>query len=179
MPIINEILWHLNALLGRQDLEEASKDVYWTAPVKTAICEACAAEFPGPLHFCVGDVNLPGQQGGPPWLPPGEWRRYDVTCLRCNGDYLEQILLFAEVEWGNREKILEDFRKLLMERAQLRVMVFNLNEIPFEDLEEHVHQYGDNQPGDTYLLAAFTNGQIQYYQIDVDQALHVQGRRLP
>ena len=179
--IIHEVRKRLDDLLKQQKLMKASKDRFWTSPVKTALCEACAAVFPGPLHFCAEDVDLPGQQWGrgqrPQWLPLGEWRLYDVTCLKCNGDFLKKVLLVAEVEWSNKKKILEDFRKLLMERAQLRVMVFNWKRnMSFKDLEEYVRQYDDNQAGDTYLLAAFRGKKIQYYQIDVDPTtLQVRG----
>lgn len=152
----------------------APKDVYWTGPVKTAICEASIAGFPGPLRIHAQGVAQAQQ---------GEWqladgRRYDVTCLTDNGG-----LLVAESEFSGPREVLEDFCKLLLAReevgAELRVMVFNRKrDMSFQDLEKVIRQHHDKQPGDTYLLAAFTNGQIEYYRVNVDQALNVQGRRL-
>ena len=162
--VINAIHGRLDALLERQELMQARTDAPWTPAVKTALCDACVAVFPGPLHICSTGVGIPPAN-------QGEWL-YDVTCFRYEQPWPNQqkVLLVAEVEWGHnnpRADVLEDFAKLLVARAEVRVMVYNLDHMPFDELADYIGNCGDSQPGDTYLLAAFTNGGIAYRQVVV------------
>ena len=189
----------------------------WTLPVKRALFKACQEAHracnPGVrcrLHLrassmdgnCkhVAGANAPGPADA--WLydnPPheGEWL-WDVTCLTYDGNCLKKALLVAESEFTNAAEVLKDFRKLLVARAEVRIMVHDrLCKMPFATLEKHVRQYDGNQPGDTYLLAAFTChcpqqfnqcqyrgapfplcSTIDYYRVDVDPTLNVQGMPL-
>ena len=135
--IINAIRGRLDALLERQELMEARTDALWTLPVKTALCEACVQVFPEPrLIYATGVSNPPAQRG--------EWL-FDVTCLNYDGDHFEKVLLVAECEWEpNAAGIFRDFRKLLVARAEIRVMVYNLRRMPFGCLEERIRRYRDN-----------------------------------
>ena len=60
----------------------------------------------------------------------GEWL-YDFTCLEYkhndDGGWLKGIPVVAECEWGNKDCIGDDFQKLLLARADVRVMIFNGN----------------------------------------------------
>lgn len=53
----------------------------------------------------------------------GEWL-YDVTWLDYDSEYLRNVPLVAEVEWGNPSRIGDDFEKLLVARADLKLMIF-------------------------------------------------------
>ena len=55
----------------------------------------------------------------------GEWL-YDVTWLEydCDGGSLVDAHLAAECEWGNCGDIKDDFQKLLLARASVRLMIF-------------------------------------------------------
>ena len=167
----------------------------WTRPVKTAVCNACRAAWGAcdnliSIHATdVGHYD-PDQWRYDPWkrfaknrfviVEPGgdgravdnrEWL-YDVTCLRYQEPWpnQQQILLVAESEYGGSEDVLEDFAKLLVARAQVRVMVYNLRSMPnVAELAGYINQCHDTQDGDTYLLAAFAAGQIIYHQINTHQ----------
>ena len=62
---------------------------------------------------------------GVPRADYGEWL-YDVTWLKydCDGSSLIDAPLVAECEWGNPGDIDDDFQKLLLARASVRVMIF-------------------------------------------------------
>ena len=170
--VINAIRGRLNALLEREELMEARTDASWTLAVKTALCEACVQVFPEPRLIYATDVS------GCCLAQRGEWL-FDVTCLNYDGDHFEKVFLAAECDWEREKKhILRDFRKLLVARAGLRVMVYKLRRMPFRCLEERVRRYQDNQPGDTYLLAGRVENRFEYYRIDIDSTLNVRGTTL-
>ena len=95
----------------------------------------------------------------------GEWL-YDFTCLEYNdAGWLKGIPLVAECEWGNEDQINHDFEKLLLTRAEVRVMIFNGNyfraegqkSIPSNGLDvlrRYIKECEPTRPGDTYLFAA-------------------------
>ena len=92
----------------------------------------------------------------------GEWL-YDLCWLQYDdNDDSEHILrmpLALECEWGTDIDILEDFQKLLLSRAALRVMVFGENnestEKTVQILKEQIKSYRDGSPDDCYLLVGF------------------------
>ena len=96
----------------------------------------------------------------------GEWL-YDFTCLEYkhndDGGWLKGIPVVAECEWGNKDCIGDDFQKLLLARADVRVMIFNGNyykegaSIPSDgisDFRKYIRECEHTCPGDTYLFAA-------------------------
>ena len=92
-----------------------------------------------------------------------EWL-YDFTCIEYDGDWLKRALLVAECEWGNECAIDYDFRKLLLVRADVRMMIFNGNYYRvgrhwiesdgFGKFLGYIDNYKHTQAGDTYLFAA-------------------------
>ncbi|MBZ5529774.1 MAG: hypothetical protein LAN71_18005 [Acidobacteriia bacterium] len=93
---------------------------------------------------------------GKEWLYDHHWRS-----LNDKGN-LVSIPLAMEIEWGfgaknMREKVVEDFTKLIQARAQLRVMVFQGNSIEstLDELQNMVQEFADTQIGDRYLLAGW------------------------
>lgn len=140
-------------------------DLNWTAEVKQALITAC--------RECVQDAELyagsvENAADGLEWL-------YDVTCLVYHDDaYLKRIPLVAESEWGNPQAIFYDFEKLLLARADVRVMVFDggywgEEENKFETLARYITRCDRTEPGDTYLLAAYTDAGFEYCRIDAFQ----------
>lgn len=151
------------------------RDALWTRPVKTALCNACHAAWGAcsPIWICATGVDHRDSNSPKPGRAAhqGEWL-YDVTCFQYEEPWPtgQKVLLVAEVEWGGRSSpgaaraaVLEDFAKLLVARAGIRVMVYNLDHIPIADLVDYIHQCPDSQPGDAYLFAAFADGGINYH----------------
>ena len=99
------------------------------------------------------------------WTPPdgqGEWL-FDLVWLSVQNQLIIDVPLVLESEWDYGPKgICEDFSKLLLARAQHRVMIFNqktLGEVEkiFDMLSGWVSAYLRGQRGDRYLLAGLDN----------------------
>ena len=165
--IVNEVQIALNNLFqiaGHEDWDNTT----WTIQVKTALGNACKAGCnPGSyLVFCATGVNhanlIP---------PPNEFHPaflYDATCLRyAHGNWLmRETLLVAQVNWGAADPILQNFNKLLVSRAKVRVMVYHDGLVALNQFKNVIRDCHDTQAGDTYLLAARTPNSFQYHRID-------------
>ena len=74
---------------------------------------------------------------------------------------LKSAPIVAECEWGTLGAVKDDFEKLLLARATVRVMVFNgmYREIGTEAFANKicgwVGAFEGNQKGDTYLLVGY------------------------
>lgn len=93
----------------------------WTAAVKTRFCDT------GRLFgYWVGaraDEVAANKRDGGEWLYDVVWLDYDED------DFLTSVPLVAECEWDpRREWIDDDFQKLLLARADSRIMVFTGSE---------------------------------------------------
>lgn len=136
----------------------------WTRQVKTAVCEACRTVVEGCYLAAAGVAQPPADEG--------EWL-FDVICLQYDNDrHQKRVVLAAECEWSNKEgELWRDFEKLLVVRAEVRVMIYNGN------------IWGTNNPGfarfigrseqtrecDTYLFAGYTSEGFKYVRIDALQ----------
>lgn len=92
----------------------------------------------------------------------GEWL-YDVIWLQVDEDNIDRVLsvpLVAEVEWGNQDEIWSDFQKLLVARANVRVMIFNRYPGLLEELRAHIIRVA--QDGDRYLLAQYVTAEKRF-----------------
>ena len=84
----------------------------------------------------------------------------------------------AESEWGNWGAIDDDFSKILVSGASLRVMVCDSGHLPndnegwatAERLRQTVGEYKGSRVGDTYLLIVYEHLHFLRYQLDVIQA---------
>ena len=144
-----------------------------TLAVKTALCNACndienVATFATPHNVIGAD--------GAEWL-------YDVTALLYDipddDNCFSRTVLVAECEWGNEENIMIDFQKLLLARADVRVMVFDGTWHPgyqelFENFGINIANNTQAQLGDIWLFAAWTNDEGWVFRrIDVSSFLNV------
>ena len=89
---------------------------------------------------------------------------------------LRNVALVAEIEWENNfdENIQPDFQKLLVARAEHRLMVFRAeNEIEskkyFKYLDEIVDNFILNKKGDRYMYAAQNNNGKFLFQLKIVQ----------
>lgn len=169
--IIKEVCSALDSvLIGTQSStpSQLESTKWWTSQVLTALCRW------GLRRRCwVGAAGIEkkrrmneyakkhGGEFGNEWL-------YDFTCLEYNEEdewTVKRIPLVAECEWGTQEQINEDFEKLLLARADVRVMVFNGNyfrvqgkeSIPTTGLDvfrRYIKKCEHTCTGDTYLFAA-------------------------
>jgi len=151
----------------------------WTTDITTALCRI------GREHFCmgVGARNDKGVAGT--HLDYGEWL-YDITwCEEDDEGRMVDMPLVAECEFSRKKVtgIVEDFQKLLVARAGVRLMVHE----HWTDREEitdaacmanhlagFIQHYRHTQPEDLYLLAAlgFDHGikayRFRYFRLGTD-----------
>ena len=146
--------------------------VGWTKEVKTALCKACKNCNEHLALFANGVDKV---------VHGGEWL-YDVTCLSYDaGGYVRRIPLVAESEWGSNDDVHDDFEKLLLARADVRVMAFDgrrygaANKDRFEKFTKYIDRCDRTETGDTYLLAAWMPDKFEYCRIDAFQAHRMLG----
>jgi hypothetical protein len=100
-------------------------------------------------YICASGWGAPDGQGG--WL-------YDLVWLSIRGQSIVDVPLVLESEWGiGLKNIDEDFSKLLLARAEHRVMIFQQK--TFADvakvcdfLGNQISAFSRSQRGDRYLL---------------------------
>ena len=94
---------------------------------------------------------------GDEFLYDASWRRSD-TC-----DRIISVPMVAESEWGVRNKVEEDFQKLLLARSKVRVMVYDAGpacnsksdrRLIRDQLYKQVEAFNGTKD-DTYLLIAY------------------------
>ena len=134
-------------LLQQDDSQWPQGKSEWTEKVLTILCKL--GEGLGYTAWATG--------------APKEWL-YDVSWSNCDAcGRLISVPMVAECEWGNLGKIEEDFEKLLLARATVRVMVYDAwyaknsykpSEVINKKLREHVRTFNGAR-GDTYLLIAY------------------------
>ena len=123
----------------------------WTRRILTALCSVGQE-----LGYTVYAANVEGAEGG-------EWL-YDA-CWLDGEKWLTSVPMVAECEWDDVEHIEDDFQKLLVARASLRVMVCDgwwhpgcddtEGRSTAERLKRWVGKFEDGSEGDTYLLIIY------------------------
>lgn len=148
--IIRNIRCTLDGLLP--DLQDNRDRGAWTKAVKTALCSMAKEKYGWHVTADVQDDDGNLQFDGREWL-------YDVTCRKYDGDdYQRRVPMVAECEWGPANSIYYDFEKLLLARADVRVMIFTgsgdvISDV-FTELAAYICKSEHTLPGDTYLLVA-------------------------
>ena len=86
---------------------------------------------------------------------------YDMIWLKKDHDgRLLRVGLVMECEWGNDEEVLQDFRKLLLARADERLIVFEgktdkSNAELIERMRGEIGRFSGTEPRDRYLFASW------------------------
>jgi hypothetical protein len=94
---------------------------------------------------------------------------FDLVWLTRNGEALEGVSLVAECEWGTDQYVVADFEKLLLARADHRLLIFDGTNVHdadrlIERLRHAIHGFAKTRPGDRYLFAFWTAGGFQFRQ---------------
>ena len=139
-----------------QALENVSADLagqgvgtrVWTDTIMSALC--AAGQTLG-YYVCTSRVANADQ---------GEWLFDQVWMTRTQGP-LERIGLAVECEWSrDQREIFYDFRKLLVARADVRLMIFQALTAQavqdrFDQLRAETQGFTQHQSGDYYMLAGY------------------------
>lgn len=167
----------LNAIDEIEGMERASQwnNPEWTRRIKTAICEVGNANG---FSTCASSIDFEADHG--------EWL-YDVCWLEYGGNgedehvWLRCMPLAVESEWSDLGAIEDDFSKLLVACASLRVMVCNGGWLPddtegrvtAERLQQWVREFAGSRVGDTYLLIVYEYLHSWRYRLDVTRAVEL------
>lgn len=125
---------------------------WWTKEIKTQLCRI--GQELG-CYTCASQVEKR-------FVNHGEWL-FDVTWLEWN-DKLYSVPMVAECEWGDLDHIRDDFQKLLVARADIRLMVCDAGWVcgcdrqakeTAKQLCKWIKAFEGSQAGDTYLLVAW------------------------
>ena len=165
--IIKEVCNLLNVALNNsvKNKEELDSPKWWTEQVMIRLCRWGLKK-----KWWVGAAGMHKREEMKKYAKKhggtigSEWL-YDFTCLEYNDDdWLKGIPLVAECEWGSVDDINGDFEKLLLARADVRIMIFNGNHyrggersISSDGLRafrKYIKECEHTGPGDTYLFAA-------------------------
>ena len=168
MRWIREVCAELDSVHSRS-IGQHWTDTEWTRHVKTAICTSCrnvSKGMPQQVKLFANGVDCP--------VEGGEWL-FDVTCLLYDPEagFLRRMPLIAESEWGGKDDISDDFEKLLVTRADVRVMVLDRGYWQEDvgaviDLAEYVRNYESTQPDGVYLIAAWQSDGFKCWRIAGD-----------
>ena len=109
----------------------------------------------------------------------GEWL-FDVACLQYDSDaYHRRVRLISESEWSRKiGDIWDDFEKLLVACADVRVMVFDGTILSgyddkFEEFSAYIAKSEHTVAGDTFLLAAWMPDGFEYSRIEAFRSQHL------
>ncbi len=135
------------------EIAEGWNDAQWTNAVLNSLCELGSGEF---------KCNV-WTTGHPECANGGEWLYDQTWTFPKSGDWNNgwSIPMIAECEWGNLDKIREDFEKLPQARADLRVMIidvdrwnYNANEVA-QRLRDWARLFQGSKPNDLYLIVMY------------------------
>ena len=151
MPKNSEIMRAVKKGLDSLEIPKAAPTEKWTKVIKTELCKIGRDRFKCQVY--AQDVPRIKKNGGE-WLYDVTWLRYEI-----NGGELIEAPLVAECEWGDKPHIEDDFEKLLLARAGVRVMIVDAGtnrhysrEIA-ELLAGKIKKFKDFRAKDAWLLA--------------------------
>lgn len=150
MPRDSEITRAIQRGLDSLEIDQSESNTVWSKAIKTELCRIGRGEF----CYTAGAGGITESD-----RDHGEWL-YDVTWLEYDGDFVTHAHLVAECEWLGGVDIDEDFQKLLLARASVRLMIFDGSYEPGAEgiadrLAKQVGKFKHSREGDTWLLAAW------------------------
>lgn len=168
MPENSKIIRAVKEGLNSLNIHKAAPTGRWTKAVKSELC-SIGRNF-GCEVYAQGVPRKIKKDGGE-WLYDVTWLVYD----RSGHGELTDAPLVAECEWGDYQEIEDDFEKLLLARARVRVMIFGGTDEPdsakkiADQLANKDWVFNGFRSEDAWLLAAWVpNGdgwRFRYFTI--------------
>ena len=187
MPGKSEIMRAVQEGLNSFEIDDPKGSTEWTKAVKTKLCEI-GREFG--FKVGAGGVDNPGYGE---WLYDVSWLEYERERdgLKWPAPVLIEAPLVAECEWGNEGAIKDDFEKLLLARAGIRLMIFDARAVQLVYEDEHgdqnhseeiarglarmVREFNSSRAEDAWLLAAWEGSNdawsFKYFTIEMNAAI--------
>ena len=154
MPDSSRIIHAVRCGLDDLRVDAAESNVVWTQAIKSELCRIGR----GKEFRC--KVGAHAREVAKCHRDYGEWL-YDVTWLEYDrDDCVTAAHLVAECEWGDITDIDEDFQKLLLARATVRLMIFDGNYKPKSpEIAKHlacqIRRFNRSGDEDAWLVAAW------------------------
>lgn len=150
MPDKDQIMRAIREGLDSLELTTSDGNSVWTKAIATKLCKI------GKGSDFKYEVGAEVERENRNW---GEWL-YDVTWLKYDAGCVVAAPLVAECEWGNLEQIIDDFDKLLLARACVRLMIYDGgygagSKWIAEQLATRVRKFKNSTAEDSWLLAAW------------------------
>lgn len=153
MPDCTEIMHAVQEVLDKINVTVRDRDTVWTKTIKTDLCKLGRDSFGcdvGASNVAESNRNF------------GEWL-YDVTWLKYDEGSPRRVVaapLVAECEWGTFDDIKDDFDKLLLAHATVRLMIYDGGYKPgtkeiAQELATRVKKFSGSPAQDGWLLAAW------------------------
>ena len=149
------------------DSLQIATDGEWTMAVKTELCRI-GRSFGYKVYANPKFVAERERDGGE-WLYDVTWLQYET-----GGGELIEAPLVAECEWHKKQEIENDFEKLLLARAGVRVMIVDAGGKPGSEriaklLDGKVKKFEASLADDAWLLAAWESNEdgwrFRYFKI--------------
>lgn len=153
-PLTDRIIYELNRFRDLIPAQGFGKP-QWTAGVKNALCIVGRRFGHKYVNAVINDVLLPQELQDEYQAPNFGEFIYDLSIQTEDKDGNWSNVVIAECEWNDNAYIKEDFEKLVVGRATLRVMVYDNSYANPTDFIKWIDLHQGNRPGDTYLLAAY------------------------
>ena len=161
--IVRFLIQRLRTAARRLRERGEDDDQAWTQEFLTTLCEAARLLYPDTFDV---DVRASAIYVDPARAKPDfrEWL-YRVVWLEYGEDHhIDRVALVAGCEWGTDVDVLEEFKKLLIARATVRLLIYDAREAPdiTARLCRHVEAFGGSSPRDTYLIVARDQNGIEW-----------------
>ncbi len=154
---------------AHDELRDTSGSKPWTSKLKTALCKLADLKNHPNRWAYANRLEEKLERGGGEWLYDVCWLDYKKEDKNGDKYFLLDMPLAAECEWGRDEQIRDDFQKLMLARAGLRVMIFEewnkTNNGTANNLAELVKEFQGGSLDDRYLLAAYEGDGFKFFQI--------------
>jgi hypothetical protein len=140
----------------------------WTNSIKEGLIKLATD------HGCKACASGCMTANWPEWL-------YDVTWLRQgdgeNNGFLTHSPFVAEIEWSNKGAVMDDFQKLLLARADTKLMIFakystDRGEPLMERLIKQIQVYARTDVGDRYFLVCMDCRSDKSYKFHYREYVH-------
>ena len=169
MPGKFEIMRAVRDGLNSLKFAEDKNDAWWSTTVKTELCRI-GRKFGCKVGAKADEVDEADRDYGE-WLYDVTWLEYEKGA---RGELVDAPLV-AECEWGNKGKIESDFKKLLLARTRVRLMIFDSDRAggskeTAERLAGKVREFNGSHAEDAWLLASWENDDwsFRYFMIDAN-----------
>lgn len=119
----------------------------WTAKIKATLNDLGKHYN---FHTCASGCD---SLNGSEWLCDFVWLKTDQE------RQVVDVPLVVESEWGDMRAVMDDFQKILIINARLKMMILQPNDIDsaLTIMKNAIHAFRHTRPGDHYLFAFWSN----------------------